>query len=210
MTSIVELFPKCRKLAYDSRQLLSQVQNQTIHSSELFICLEELSRQLDIMERLLANETPTQREMWSVKIQELRQDATMWKQQGEYYQRMSAASQRHVQERDELMAMRRRRKNNLGEDAQVMQDLSAENDSWQQSQSMMGDLLGHAQASLMELRDQRTRLKGIKRIALSISNKLGLSNALMQVVEQRDITDLYLVIAGMVVTCIVIYLCWFW
>jgi Golgi SNAP receptor complex protein 2 len=211
MTSIVELFPKCRKLAYDSRQVLSQVQNQTKHSSELFLCLEELSRQLDIMERLLSNETPAQREMWKVKIQELRHDVYTLRQQGEYYQNQANSSSRQTHEREELMAMRRRRKMGAnGEDAHNMQNLAAENDSWQSSQNMMGDVLGSAEANLFELRDQRTRMKGIKRVVFTIANNIGLSNALMQVVERRDITDLYLVLCGMVVTLFVIYLCWFW
>ena len=38
---------------------------------------------------------------------------------------------------------------------------------------------------------------------------MGLSNATMRIIERRDVTDAYLVFAGMVVTLIVIYICWF-
>lgn len=41
---VSQLFPKSRKLAYDSRQQLSQVQNGLICPSELFLSLDELSR----------------------------------------------------------------------------------------------------------------------------------------------------------------------
>jgi Golgi SNAP receptor complex protein 2 len=58
MTSIVEMFPKCRKLAYDSRQQLAQVQNGISYPSELFLSLDELSRQLEMMEKLVFRETP--------------------------------------------------------------------------------------------------------------------------------------------------------
>jgi len=43
-----------------------------------------------------------------------------------------------------------------------------------------------------------------------MTNKLGLSNSLMRIVERRDVTDAYLVLGGMVLTIIVLYLCWFW
>ena len=218
MTSIVELFPKSRKLAYDSRQLLSQVQNGTLPPSELFLSLEELSRQLDIMEDILQKETPAQREMWNIKIKELREDSTSIQRQGEYYNRMASANYRHQRERDEVLAIRRRRKNqaNGGMDgggdyhAVAMGDLAEESDSWAQSHTMVSDLIGSGQASLSALVEQRQRLKGVKRFILDIGNKLGLSNSLMRIVERRDVTDAYLVFGGMVITLIVLYLCWFW
>ena len=58
MTSIVELFPKSRKLAYDVRQRLSQVQNKIISPSELQISLDELNRQLDMLESLVHRDLP--------------------------------------------------------------------------------------------------------------------------------------------------------
>ena len=69
MTSIVELFPKSRKLAYDTKQQLSQVQNGLLCPSELFISLDELNRQLDLLENLLNKELPAQREIWNRKIE---------------------------------------------------------------------------------------------------------------------------------------------
>ena len=110
MTSIVELFPKCRKLAYDSRQQLSQVQNGILYASELFLSLDELNRQLDIMDKLVLCETPAQREVWRRKIQELREDASAIRRNGEHYDRIANSSVRHQRERDELLTRRRQRK----------------------------------------------------------------------------------------------------
>jgi hypothetical protein len=111
MTSIVELFPKCGKLAYDARQQLSQIQrlqeqkdngnfssssssssSRCINmSSDLYIVLDELDRQLDMMEELVLKEMPTQREKWKRKIAECRQESTQLRQQGQraddYYRR---------------------------------------------------------------------------------------------------------------------------
>lgn len=212
MTSIVELFPKSRKLAYDSRQQLSQIQNGTVHPSELFLSIEELTRQLSIMDALLLRETPAQREMWRRKIYDLQQDAESIRRQGEYYSRVTSAGLRQQRESEELMALRRRRRGGNNDDnnahAATMNDLSEESDSWGQSHSMMGDLLASGQASLSGLVEQRQRLKGVKRVLLDIGNKIGVSNSLMRVVERRDVTDAYFVFGGILVTLIIMYLCW--
>lgn len=209
MTSIVELFPKCRKLAYDARQQLSQVQNGVLYPSELFLSLDELDRQLDMMGQLVNRETPAQREVWSRKIHELRQDSQSIRRQGEHYDRMVNANVRQQRERDELLSRRRRRKTDGTYEERHMDNLADEAQSLQQSHNMVGELLATGQASLDGLVDQRQRLRGVKRVMLNIGNKLGISNATMRIIERRDITDAYLVFGGMVVTCIVIYFCWF-
>lgn len=212
MTSIVELFPKCRKLAYDSRQLLSQLQNDQRSASELFLSLDELSRQLDIMGDMLQRETPAQRQVWTMKIKELREDAASVRRQGLYYTQMTSAASRHEKGREELLALRQRRKktSNGTVDHSALSELAEESDSWASSHNMVNELIGSGQASLSSLVEQRQRLKGVKRVLFQMTNKLGLSNSLMRIVERRDVTDAYLVLGGMVLTIIVLYLCWFW
>ena len=106
-----QLFPKCRKLAYDSRQQLSQVQNGSMHASDLFFSLDELGRQLSLMEQLVQRETPAQREVWRRKILELREDAQSIRRQAQYYDRMVNTNLRQQREREDLMRRRRVRKN---------------------------------------------------------------------------------------------------
>ncbi|EED95273.1 predicted protein [Thalassiosira pseudonana CCMP1335] len=208
MTSIVELFPKSRKLAYDSRQQLSQVQNGLICPSELFLSLDELSRQLDLMENLTNKETPAQREIWKRKILELREDAQSIRNQGNHYDRMVSAGIRQRKERDELLARRRRNRGNGG-DADEMQQLSEEADSLATSHGMMNDLLSSGQASLSNLVGQRQRMRWVNRKMLDIGNKIGLSNSTMRMIERRDATDAWLVFGGMIVTLLVIYFLYF-
>jgi len=218
MTSINELFPKCRKLAYDTRQQLSQVQNGAMHASDLFFSLDELSRQLSMMEQLVVNETPAQREVWRRKILELREDAASIRRQAQYYDRMVNTNLRQQREREDLMRRRRVRRGGGADGTtggnddwnnRAVNDLSDEASSLSQSQYMVGDLIGSGEATLGGLRDQREQLRGVNRVLFNIGNKVGLSNSTMRIIERRDITDAYLVFAGMVVTCIVIYFCWF-
>mmetsp|Transcript_25868 Transcript_25868/g.53996 ORF Transcript_25868/g.53996 Transcript_25868/m.53996 type:complete len:211 (+) Transcript_25868:70-702(+) len=210
MTSIVELFPKSRKLAYDSRQQLSQVQNSLLHPSELFLSLDELSNQLDLMESLSQRETPVQREMWKRKILELREDGRSIRRQGEHYDRMVSSGLRQQRERDELLSRRRKnRTNNNGNNGNEMQQLTEEADSLGNSTGMMNELLDVGAANLSSLVGQRQRMRWVNRKVLDIGNKIGLSNSTMRMIERRDATDAYLVFGGMVVTMLVIYFLYF-
>ncbi|GKY94905.1 hypothetical protein MPSEU_000455400 [Mayamaea pseudoterrestris] len=205
MTSIAELFPKCRKLAYDARQQLAQIQANQAPPSELFMVLEELNRQLDTMEQLVFKETATQRQVWKRKITELRQECASLQEQGNVWQKTHHQSM-YQRERQELL----RRRNVLQHENQGdLQNLSEESRSLEQSTSMVFGLIAQGEASLGGLVDQRNRLRGIKGVLGDIGNRLGLSQATMRIIERRDITDAYLVAAGMVVTCLVIYFVWF-
>lgn len=204
MTSIVELFPKCRKLAYDARQQLAQIQANQAASSELFIVLEELNRQLDTMEQLMYKETPAQRQVWKKKIAEIRQESESLQEQGNNWQRTHQSL--YHRERNELL----RRRNVLQHENQGdLQNLSEESRSLDQSTSMVFGLIAQGEASLGGLVEQRNRLRGVKGVLNEIGGRLGLSQATMRIIERRDITDAYLVAAGMMVTCLVIYFVWF-
>ena len=97
----------------------------------------------------------------------------------------------------------------MGDAESGMQDLAEESTSLATSQNMVGDLLMSGQAQLNSLIDQRRRMRGVKKMVLNIGNTLGLSSQTMRMIENRDENDMYLVFAGMFVTCIVIYIVWF-
>mmetsp|Transcript_2929 Transcript_2929/g.6296 ORF Transcript_2929/g.6296 Transcript_2929/m.6296 type:complete len:210 (-) Transcript_2929:2909-3538(-) len=208
MTSIVELFPKCRKLAYDSRQQLALVQNGTLHASELFLSLDELSRQLELMNQLVMRERPAQREVWKRKIQELKVEADGVRRAGEQYDRIVNTNVRQQKERDELLTRRRQRKEFSSVSERDMHNLADEAKSWSQSQSMVNDLIANGEASLNTLVEQRQRMTGVSKFLGQIDDRLGISNSTMKIIERRDITDAYFVFGGCVFTCIVIYFTW--
>ena len=199
---------KCRKLAYDSRQQLAQVQNGALYPSELFLSLDELSTQLEIMEQLVRRETPAQREVWKRKIQELREDSIAIRRQGEHYDRIVNINVRHQRERDELLTRRRQRNEYSSVEERDLSNLADEAQSWQQSQYMVSDLIANGEASYNSLIQQRQGLSGVTRYLGQISDSLGLSNSTMKIIERRDVTDAYFVFGGCVITCIVIYFVW--
>lgn len=203
---ISKLFPKCRKLAYDARQQLAQVQNGVLPAQDLYISVDELMHQLDVMDQLVLRETPNQRQVWKRKILELREECISLKRQGQHYDRLVNANVRQEKERNELLRRRRKTPTNNESD---LQNLAEEAQSLHQSHLLVDDLLNTGQASLAGLVDQRSRLRGVRRMVVDIGNRLGLTNTTMRIIERRDITDAYLVFAGMIITCIVIYFCHF-
>jgi golgi SNAP receptor complex member 2 len=217
---LLKLFPKCRKLAYDARQQLAQVQNGVLSSPSLvYDSLDELSHQLDLMQQHLVNrETPAQRVVWNRKILELRNDMQSIRHQVERYDQQRNSNLRQLRDREELLTRRRGRggrnggsttNNSNNNEHQDLMHLADEAQSLQQSSLMVDDLLSTGQASLQGLSDQRSRLRGVRKVVSDMANRLGLTNTTMRIIERRDITDAYLVFAGMIVTCVVIYFCYF-
>merc|ERR1712157_206630 len=132
------------------------------------------------------------------------------RKQGEYHYKLINANVIHQRQRDELLSRRRTHNNNNDNSARRdMDNLIKEDESLTQSTSMVLELINSGSASLNSLVTQRNRLKGVKRIMIDIGNKLGLSNSTMRIIERRDVTDAYLVLAGMVITLVVIYCLWF-
>mmetsp|Transcript_22876 Transcript_22876/g.26076 ORF Transcript_22876/g.26076 Transcript_22876/m.26076 type:complete len:171 (-) Transcript_22876:121-633(-) len=163
--------------------------------------------QLKIMDALVLRETPSQRIVWKRKILELREECLSLKRQGKYYDRIVNANARTQRERTEL-TLRRRPKSDRNNDADI-ENLAEETQSLHQSHLLVDDLLNSGQASLSGLVDQRLRLRGVRRVVANIGYRLGITNTTMRIIQRRDITDAYLVLAGVLFTCVIIYLCYF-
>ena len=207
----LKLFPKIRKSAYDARQQLSQLLHDILPATELLLSLDELTRQLDLLENiLLPKEVPAQRMVWKQKINELRDDVSAMRKQCDLYQARMQQTQRHVYERNELMQTRRRRTGNTSDSnaERAVNDLADESQSLRNSTNIVGELLSIGQVQLSNLTDQRQKMMGIKSSLLSMGNKLGLSHSTMRMIERIDVMDFYLVLAGMLITCLVLYVVW--
>lgn len=177
--------------------------------SELYLSLDELNMQMDIMEQLVLRETPAQREVWKRKIMELREESNSLRRQAENYDRRANANVRHQRERDELLRRRRQRAPHSNIDERDMSNLADEGQSLQQSHFMVNDLINQGESSLNNLIDQRNRMGGVMGVVAEMGNRLGLTQSTMRIIERRDITDAYLVFGGMIVTLLVLYVVWF-
>lgn len=68
------------------------------------------------------------------------------------------------------------------------------------------NLISHGSGILDNLKSQRMSLKGAHKRLIDIGNTLGLSNTTMRFIEQRARQDGFILISGMVFTCLVIVL----
>ncbi|CAM9657691.1 unnamed protein product, partial [Ectocarpus sp. 12 AP-2014] len=154
MTSIVELFPKARRLSFDLRTLLQYVERGHASPDDAGMNLEEFGRQLDVLESLVGQERPTQREDWRRKLRELRNEHAFLRDQlGRFDQGRRKVGQ-EAKEREELLARR-----HAALPSSVMDAYAEEGSSLLRSRRMVGDYLQTGQASLTSLVEQRSRLK---------------------------------------------------
>ncbi|CAM9534510.1 unnamed protein product [Ectocarpus sp. 12 AP-2014] len=203
MTSIVELFPKARRLSFDLRTLLQYVERGHASPDDAGMNLEEFGRQLDVLESLVGQERPTQREDWRRKLRELRNEHAFLRDQlGRFDQGRRKVGQ-EAKEREELLARR-----HAALPSSVMDAYAEEGSSLLRSRRMVGDYLQTGQASLTSLVEQRSRLKNAHRKVLDMANILGLSNSILRVSDKRQAVDRLLVLGGIIVTSA--FLWWMW
>lgn len=67
-------------------------------------------------------------------------------------------------------------------------------------------MIDHGESLLDGLRVQSTSLKEIKRKILSATNTLGLSSTLIRMIDRRSTSDKYVLYAGMIITCVIMFL----
>ena len=89
--------------------------------------------------------------------------------------------------------------------------LAEEGGALHRSNAMADSLLQQGRNTLDALSGQRTMLKGAQRKVLDIANVLGLSGALMRVIERRETGDKVVVYGCMAVTVLfVVYGYFYW
>ncbi|KAJ9591450.1 hypothetical protein L9F63_002056 [Diploptera punctata] len=81
---------------------------------------------------------------------------------------------------------------------------SKHHDSLKSANQGVDDMLQSGAGILESLKDQRMTLKGAHRRLYDIANTLGLSNTTMRLIERRAYQDRFILIGGIVFTCLVI------
>ncbi|CAM9918476.1 unnamed protein product [Choristocarpus tenellus] len=107
MTSIVELFPKARRLVFDLQTQMQYVERGHASPDEVRLRLEELERQLKVLSGFAGQERPAQRENWRRKLRELASERDFLRDQLERHDLGRRKMGQEAQEREELLARRR-------------------------------------------------------------------------------------------------------
>jgi len=109
----------------------------------------------------------------------------------------------HARERDQLF----HRRGGAAPSSACVDDLMEEGQSLGRSANQMDELMETGRASLDSLRQQRERLKNTHRNALTMLNKLGLSNSVMRMIESREKNDRVVLAVGCVIVLAVLWYC---
>jgi len=201
--TIAELFPRVRKLQYELQSSVNFVEAGRANSDDAYVSLSELRKQIEILDKIVIQEPPKQRDTWRKKINELQKEADFIKMSLDKYVNSQRKSLKDQLERDELL---KRRTEALP--SNVMDHYIEEGNSIHRSKAMVNDIINTSRNVLSDLMDQRTLLKSAHRRALDIANLLGLSNTIMRIAERRNRVDRLIVFGGMVVVTVFLYLCY--
>ncbi|XP_062875103.1 Golgi SNAP receptor complex member 2 [Trichomycterus rosablanca] len=185
---------------------LEKTEPQSVHlvENELQARIEQVFSQLERLEILSGKEPPNRRQNAKMRVDQLKYDVQHLQSALRNFQHRRYAREAQEREREELLS--RTFTTNEADTSIPIDDTLQFNSSLHNAHRGMDDLLGSGSSVLNGLRDQRGTLKGTHKKMLDVANMLGLSNTVMRLIEKRATQDKFIMIGGMLVTCIVMLL----
>nr|XP_018904444.1 PREDICTED: Golgi SNAP receptor complex member 2 [Bemisia tabaci] len=213
MAEVDSLYNQTSRLIQETQEHFYRL-DRAKHSIPEFEAIEaEIRTKVDIIARncnrldILCHKEPvSRRRHLSIKIEQLKYD----------HRHISSALQSVRYEWDRNLQEQRQREEllqqsftyNRNSDATtILVDHSIHHqNSLQNANRGVDDLISSGSSILDNLRDQRNTIKGAHRKILDIANTLGLSNTTMRFIERRRTEDMYILFLGMFITLVIIFL----
>lgn len=185
---------------------LETADRQSVHlvENELQARIDQIFSNLERLEILASKEPPNRRQNAKLRVDQLKYDVQHLQSALRSFQHQLYARSAQERERDELMA--RTFTTNDADTSIPIDETLQYNSSLHSTHRGMDELLGSGSSILHGLREQRSTLKGTHKKMLDVANMLGLSNTVMRLIEKRAFQDKFIMIGGMVVTCVVMFL----
>ncbi|XP_067014476.2 Golgi SNAP receptor complex member 2 isoform X2 [Anabrus simplex] len=157
---------------------------------------------------LLYKEPVQRRQNAKLRIDQLKYDNQHLQAGLRMFQHRQYQRQQEQRDREELLSRRFTHNSASSDgDTSILIDHSLQHHmSLQNANRGVDDMIRSGSGILENLRDQRSTLKGAHRRLFDIANTLGLSNTTMRLIERRAYQDKFVLIGGMLVTCVVIAL----
>lgn len=145
----------------------------------------------------------TQRQNAKMRVDQLKYDSKHLDAALNSWRCMVQKKVREAAEREELLS----RKFTTNDHVDIMIDHSLQHNN-QIHNAMRGvdDLLQQGSGILDNLKSQRYTLKGAHKRLIDVGNTLGLSNTTMRLIEQRVRSDGFILIGGIIFTCLIVVL----
>ncbi|XP_072047398.1 Golgi SNAP receptor complex member 2-like [Amphiura filiformis] len=203
------------KLYHDTNKMIHEVQNSLgrvenarkedahIIENEIQTRIDQITSNCERLDILVNKEPPTRRQNAKLRVNQLKYDNQHIQAALRNIQHRRYTREQEERDREELLS----RSFTTNDEASIMIDHELQhNDSLHNAHRGIDDLLGQGSATISNLRDQRSMLKGAHRKILDVTNTLGLSNTVMRLIEKRTFQDKFILFGGMIVTCIIMYL----
>lgn len=203
------LYHQTNKLVQETQHLFSQLERRTadLNVQEVEHNIESKINQINSnCERLdvLCLKGPiSQRQNAKMRVDQLKYDSRHLNAALNSWRNQRIRKEREEAEREALLS----RKFTTNDHVDIVIDHNAQhNSSLRNAVYGVDDLLNQGSGILENLRSQRITLKGAHKRLIDIANTLGLSNTTMRLIDQRARQDGFVLVGGMIFTCIIIIL----
>lgn len=203
------LYHQTNKLVQETQHLFSQLEKRppNLDLKEIENAIESkislINSNCERLDVLCLKGPISQRQNAKMRVDQLKYDSRHLNAALNTWRNQLLRKQREEAEREALLS----RTFTANDHIDIMIDHNSQhNYSLRNAVNGIDDLLSHGTGILDSLRSQRITLKGAHRRLIDIGNSLGLSNTVMRLIETRARQDGFILVAGMVFTCIVIIL----
>ncbi|XP_006638192.1 Golgi SNAP receptor complex member 2 [Lepisosteus oculatus] len=185
---------------------LETVDRQSVHlvENELQARIDQIFSSLERLEILAGKETPSRRQNAKLRVDQLKYDVQHLQSALRNFQHRRYTREAQEREREELLT--RSFTTNDADTSIPIDETLQFSSSLNSAHRGMDELLNSGSSILDNLRNQRGTLKGTHKKILDVVNMLGLSNTVMRLIEKRAFQDKFIMMGGMLVTCVVMFL----
>jgi len=219
VTQIVRLKLECQQLIEDLSITLQQQQvpdSSSNNSNNVVVNLEnncsskllELDEALETFRIKLSKTTQDVRETYKPKYDQLKFDADGVKQGYQAVLRRRQEVERQSRDREELFAVGKAKSVDTTA-IFIDQEELEHHTKLQRANGGVDKLISQGAGILSDLNEQRETLKRVQRRMFDIGNRLGLSNTVMRLIEQRTTQDKFFLFGGMIVASLIMFGMWY-
>ncbi|XP_074551975.1 Golgi SNAP receptor complex member 2 [Halichoeres trimaculatus] len=185
---------------------LEKTDPQSVHllENELQARIDQIFNHLERLEILASKEPPNRRQNAKYRVDQLKYDIQHLRTGLQSFQHRRYAREAQEREREELLS--RNFTTNDADTSIPMDETLQFNSKLHDAHSNLDDMISSGSNILNGLRDQRHMLKNTYKKMLDVANMLGLSNTVIRLIERRATQDKFIMIGGMLLTCVFMFL----
>ncbi|XP_058792115.1 Golgi SNAP receptor complex member 2 [Phymastichus coffea] len=203
------LYHQTNKIVQETQYLFSQLEKQQPNldveavEHEIQTKIQQINSNCDRLDIFCSKGPISQRQNTKMRVDQLKYDSRHLMAALDFWKNMIQRKEREKAEREELLS----RKFTTNDHVDIMIDHSVQHNSRMRSAiGGVDDMIQHGSGILESLRSQRYTLKGAHKRLIDIGNTLGLSNTTMRLIENRARSDGFILVGGMLFTCLIITL----